>query len=234
MIDVDVLYKSIKDLLRKDFNGWVSSDEFNRILGLAQNDMFEYYLYLVQKNHRLTNALRGFIEETYLTVTSGYAELPENFRYKLEVLFEIIENGQDCVPTTTLKPGSQLNSDKPGLRYESVILAPSIAKKQLCYEFIANNIKVHPTAFIGRIYLKYYRHPVQPSRAYTLNTATFEEVYDEPSSVQLEWPAEELSNFVDVMLFYNGLKTRESPIIDWLGVKNSESMLNHINKTALQ
>lgn len=233
MIDVDVLYKSIKDLLRKDFNGWISSDEFNRMLALAQNDIFEYYLFAIQKNHRITNALRTFIEESNLTVVSGYADLPENFRYKLEVLFEIIENGEDCVPVTTMKPGTQLNSDKPGMRYESVILSPDISKKQLAYEFIGDTIKVHPNNFIGRIYLKYYRKPARAERAYTVNSTTFEEVYDQGFSTQLEWNEEEMSNFVDVMLFYNGLKTRESPIIEWLGVKNSRSFTNHINQTAL-
>jgi len=48
-----------------------------------------------------------------------------------------------------------------------------------------------------------------------------EEVYNDATSTQLEWNSEELSTFVDMVLFYKGIILRESELISWIHAKRS-------------
>ena len=47
-----------------------------------------------------------------------------------------------------------------------------------------------------------------------------EENYDAGATVDLEWDAHELPNFVDLMLWHKGLQTRETALMQWVGQKS--------------
>lgn len=215
MISVQQLWLSQKDFTRKDHAGYTSTDEFNRMLNQAQSELFEYYLMKIQQNTRQVAALQPFVVEQYLSGTQYY-NLPEDYRYKLEVGFELVENGPDCTPVSELRSANHYTSDKDLLSIESPIRGPSVTRKIFGYEFIANQIKTYPVDFNGRVYLKYYREPVTVARGYTLNTTTQEEEYDAGSTVDLEWPASEEYIFRDILLMYKGIILRESEIVQWI------------------
>lgn len=235
MINVNDLYIYLRDLMRKDSIGWTSSDEYNRLLVLAQNDLFEFYLEQVQSNHRMTTGLRVFVKEQTIAGVAGYYDLPADFRYKLEVGIRTIENAENCddSPIVNFYPADQANSDKLLLLGESTIRKPSIANNRYYYEFIGGKIKVTPVT-TAKLYLKYYRQPAVATRAYTLNTTTFEEVYNSGTSIQLEWPAEEFNSFVEILLFYKGIQMRDAELVQWLNAKRTAIIPSSVNNSMQQ
>jgi len=222
MIDIETLYITVNnDLARKDHAGYTSTDEFNRITNLIQGVLCDFY---IEKNDaRAKEPLRHLITEVKIQ-GSEYYDLPDNYRQKLEVYLESISSSCENGVVFTNVNADHLDVDEWGLNMESVI-----RKNQPAFGFIGNKIKVRPSTFIGRVYLKYYRNPTDASRAYTLNLTTKEEEYNAGSSVHLEWPASELTNFVDLHLLYKGISIRNTELVQFAMGKQQMNLKTAMN-----
>jgi hypothetical protein len=220
MISINDLYIAVNnDLARKDHAGYTSTDEFNRINNLIQGLLMDYYL---EKNDaRAKEALRPFVEEVKIQSTTEYYDLPEDYRQRLDVGFETATNSTTGgEPTFTITSASHLDYDEELQTAESAILRDSQA-----FSLIGSQIKVRPSTFIGRVYLKYYRNPADASRAFTLNVTTKEEEYDSVNTVDLEWNQSEWNNFVTLHLFFKGLSTRNTDLVQWVMAKQNVELL---------
>lgn len=224
MIDINKLYLLVNnDIARKDHAGYTSTDEFNRQVNVVQNLLFDFY---IEKNDaRAMEPLRPFVTESYIPSATEYYPLPSDYRQQLEVGFEFVTGGDcDTPPTKIIKSADLLSHDEVLLTSES-----PIRSQERQYSFIGGDIKISPADFIGNVYLKYYRYPVDATRGFILDVATQEEVYDIESSVNLEWDSLEMPNLVDLMLIYKGISVRNTEIIQWAMGKQSMELKTAVN-----
>lgn len=223
MIDIERLYLIVNnDLARKDHAGYTATDEFNRTVNLIQQSLFDFY---IEKNDaRAKEPLRPFIFETFISKTSvSYYDLPSDYRQKLELGFDYLTS--DCgTYSHNVKSADYLDYNEVLLNNES-----DIRLNEPSYSFVGTQVKTTPTSFLGQIYLKYYRNPVDAVRAFTLNVSTQEEEYNAGSSTHLEWEVMEIPNFVDLMLMYKGIAVRSTELTQWVMAKGQFEIKTAVN-----
>lgn len=209
MIGINDLWLQVRDLLRKDHAGWISSDEFNRLVNTCQELLFDFYLDTPDERGA-NDALEPFDTTTTLApVSKGKFSLPGDYKDRNEL--GIIRSA--CGDTT---PYPATYIDRQGLYQAqySPIRRPTLFYPK--YHIRGNYLYVYPLDMKGVVVFRYYRQFAQAARAYVLNTTTQEEEYDSGNSVDLEWGTGELNNFIDLILFHKGLALRESELVQWI------------------
>jgi hypothetical protein len=221
MINIEVLYQTVRTLLRKDHAGWISSDEFNQVVALAQEAMFGFYL--DSENERDANdALNPFEKTAPLTkIAPGQFSMPTDYKARIEAVTN--STASDCSTEVNYTPVRFITRQSEYLTLSSPIRGPKIDSPKCVIR--GDVLTVYPGK-VPNVTLRYYRQPIEAIRAYTLNTISQEEEYDEANSVNLEWSAGRLDNFVDYLLYYKGLSLRETELIQWVQAKQVTTVNN--------
>jgi hypothetical protein len=219
MVDVNLIWNNVRDLSRKDHAGYISTDEFNRTINLAQKDLFDYYLAMYEKTGRFAVALAPFRVQVQLNATSaGVYPLPQDYRQWCEA--GVIYWNNECGGgSTEFLPAEPLRANEKYLTLSSPIRKPSMANGIFKYQIIADLLYLFPTSFQGQVQLEYLKNPPDAVRGYTLNFSTFEEDYNPLTTTNLIWPESETSNFTDLILFYKGIVVQSTPILSWVATK---------------
>jgi hypothetical protein len=219
MVDVNLIWNNVRDLSRKDHAGYISTDEFNRTINLAQKDLFDYYLAMYEKTGRYAVALAPFRVQVQLSAsTPGIYPLPADYRQWCEA--GVIWWDNQCGGgLTELLPAEPLRANEKYLTLSSPIRKPSMARRIFKYQIIDDDLHLYPIDFQGQVQLEYLKNPPNAARGYTLNLVTFEEDYNAQTTTNLIWPESETSNFTDLILFYKGIVVQSTPLLNWVATK---------------
>lgn len=217
MIDVQELYLNRQDLIRKDHSGWISGEEYNRRLVLCQEILFDYYVQLADER-RKQNALGVFLSEKRLPKVDGFWQFPEDFKEIIEIW---AAQSKGCTPEDAeYAPVDIPAADELGFSITSPIRGYSAKRGRYGAEVYNDKARIWPTSFSGFVKLRYYRKPVTPERAFAYDAANLVEVYDSASSTQLEWPASETQEFLDLLLLFDGVVLRDTTLYQWVSSRN--------------
>jgi hypothetical protein len=99
----------------------------------------------------------------------------------------------------------------------SQIRKPDASTNSFWHEFLSQGIRVHPTNYTGNVYLKYIAQPDEATRAVTI--VGDEEQYDAGSTVDLVWPEQEETRFVDLLLHYKMVEIRDPLLVEFFQLK---------------
>lgn len=221
-ISVESLYQSIRDLARKDKAGYMANDEFNRNLVKAQQVIYDFYFEQFEDTQDVPEELRIFLETKTISSAAGLAPLPDDFEHVIRVRIKSPVYASDgcTIDSYSYSYALPINASEISLTQTSSIRKPSVSKSIWRYRTIGVSLQIFPEESYP-VELEYLRAPVIPSRAVTIDSVNDEENYDSSSTVDLEWDASEENVFLDVMMYYYALPTRESEIIAWLGGKKA-------------
>lgn len=213
MINVDTLFNRLNDLILKQKSGYLTNDEFNRLLASAQDLVYGYEYAQYEKRQSVSDALAGFVKTAQSAITAGNAGArPDDYRHDLRNSTVRIPTTVDGVATLLNKTCTYLHQDEINLTIDSSLRGPSMDR--FYYHFENEEIQVLP-AITGYFLLRYLRQPTTPLRAVTVDVSNDQENYDSAGSTQLEWPSRMITTFEDIMCWYLGLQTRDSEVVQW-------------------
>jgi hypothetical protein len=112
-----------------------------------------------------------------------------------------------------------LNANEERETKQSAIRKPDISTKCVYHAFVNNRIKVLPQTLLGYIKLKYLKVPPAAIYGVTLDVANDQENYNPATSVNSIFNDQDTQNLVDLMLFYKGIEVRETPLLEWVGLR---------------
>lgn len=214
MINVDVLFRRVQDMSRQYRSGFMSNDEFNDGLLMAQEVVAMYYYSKFEESNIVSDTLFPFIKSESISVVGGIMPIPSDFKFKLEANVTSINN-TDVGIDEMVEPIRYINSDHWSGTLSSPIRKPRIG---VCDSYGMtrknNNFHVRPLE-ITKAQLTYIRNPNVATRVVTFDSDTDEETYDANASINLEWGQHCLPLFVDLLLSYKGVQLSDSQIIDY-------------------
>ena len=220
MISVDLVYKRVnEDLSRKNKSGYTSNDEFNRDLDEAQIILMNYYHHLFQETKHLADAVAPFVKSDTITLQGQVVQLPADYRHMIEIAIDYLKNPEECgVEPKQKRLVVEFARANEVERYRSsYIMRPNLDKGVAFWTFLDGAIKVWPKVSV--VDVMYLRNPSDATRGVTINTVDDLEVYNAATTTDLEWPASELSNFVDICLLFKGVAVKESALIQYAATK---------------
>lgn len=211
MISVQTLWLTLRDLSRKEnIGGYLQNAEFNRQVALCQHILFDYY-YSKREEAAARGALVNFEASALITKSAGVYPLPGSYKEKMEAAL---------VVGTEYYPVHFPARDELLLSLSSAIRGPSLDRKVVLGKIRETDIQVWPdTAY--KLFLHYYIYPPAAARIVVLDTNSVEEIYYPLDTVDLDWPAEMLPDFVDLMLLFKGLAIRDSSLIQWVQARKA-------------
>ena len=208
MIAVQTLYQECQDLLRTFQGGYLSNDEFNRLVNQAQNYLFKTLLEDSSVDRYINESLSPFRKEATVTKSSGIYTTPTDFAEIREVAVEFILSSGE----TEYRP-CYLITDL-GLTLTSPIRKPT----KVTFGYTKDvNFKIYPSSNV-RMLLKYFSKPVQAERKVTYSDD--DETYTPTGTVNLEWNETDKSMVLDMMLFYAGVAANMPDIANWIQLRN--------------
>lgn len=212
MIDVDFLYKLTNELIRKDHaGGYTSSSEYNRLLALAQETLYRYY-YDHKDETDARQSLIAFQTSQVIAPTGSFYSKPNDYKDKLDARLLV---GSKSIPVHF--PAR----DELAMTLSSVIRGPDIVRGVVVGEVVSSGFNVWPENNGYNLSLRYYTEPPTAERVTSIDVGTSTEVYDESASTQLSWNANNLQDFVDLLLLFKGVVLRDSSLVQWVQAKNA-------------
>lgn len=220
MISVDALYRSIRDLARKDKAGYLSNDEYNRNLKRAQDIVLEFFFNQFEETQEVPEALARFIKTQTISVQNGLGDLPSDYELILRVTAKkpVYNDGGCEIISYDESIVTPINASEISLTKTSPIRKPSFERGTARYRTKGVSLQIFPEESIP-VELEYIRTPVTPFRNVTIDVANDEENFTSSGTTNLEWGSSEERIFLDVLLYYYALPVRESEILGWLANK---------------
>ena len=219
MIPVRRIFLRVNELSRKDRGGYVDVENFNRNLNDVQDVLLNYYFKMYETSKEVSDAISPFVVSTVLNVRGGRVAKPSNYRNCLSirdtkaVLVGRItrwEDGHDF---------EQMNVDETSWTLDSPIRKPSSNHRTWRYEMRDDVFLLHPKSF-EKVKLVYLKNPPDAIYAVRVNPNLDEPIYDPDNSVDLIWSESEEQNILDLMLYFRGIETRDSELIQFANINN--------------
>jgi hypothetical protein len=223
MININTVFVDVNILAAKDqAGGYTSGDEFNKAVELAQIQLLEFHAQSVPEQ-RSIDALLPFIVSSALPITIATPShvVPSDYYRTLEVTVDYVTNAVNCGDSNvrTVKAPQFVAPSVWQYTNESPIRKPSKRWPQYTYRDMM--VEVRP-GYNGTIGLRYIRYPLAAVWGYT--TGPGGQVYNPATSTNFEWPEEQITNLVDILLYLKGIQIRDSTVINWLRVKGDISL----------
>lgn len=223
MISVEEVFVDCRLLLGKDKAGYFSSDEFNRVSKSAEQMLWRFYVKHFEEHGHIPDAMYPFNKTAVLSLdTNKRFTIPADFGRR-NILWWL---------KLTTVPGDDPITDRVAIQYlekeelqdtlNSAVRGPNLDKNRLYYTFVNAKAQVWP-GISGPVEMDYLRNPTYAVRGYTLNLTNLEEDYDASSSTDYEWPENERTNIIDLILLQYGMVLRESDIIQFASMQRSEA-----------
>jgi hypothetical protein len=190
-MSINDIYKLVSYLVDKYQGTYLSPDDFNMVVNMAQRQYLNYLtedgsghtgMHLGRKSGMLINApvvetLSIFIKESTLTVTSQVATQPTD-------LYRIIS----MRTSNDLHVVRKITPDKLAEIIDDVIDPPTLIDP--IYVDMGSNFKIYPNT-VTSVKVSYVRVPADMKWAYTGAL-----VYDSANSVQPEWNTKDLEDII--------------------------------------
>lgn len=225
MINVDLIYQSIRNLSTKGKGGYTTSNEFNSDSKRAELLLWQYYSEQYERSREVPEAMYPFLVKANLALAvDGLVSLPADYGHFVLVNYARILSVPGQEPMVNEYNCNYLAKEEEGNTLESAVRGPSFDKRRFYYGFYpGNKIKIFPTGITGQARLQYLRYPTYAVRGYTVDATNDEQVYNPGTSTQYEWPAQEENNIIDLLLLAKGLETRDSEIVRWAASRSQTS-----------
>lgn len=219
MIGVNDLYLQVQQTLTKNQSGYFSGDDYNRLLILAQNDVFNFFMRDDGSEAFTHEALRPFLKNYSISISQPIA-LPADYRSKRSatVKYGLMIDGFPIFKTRTC---DFLKNDEKDMTLESPVRGPSVANEVFLYTIDSSGINVYPQTLSGTFNMLYLRNPEVAVRAYNTDVLNEVETYNAAGSTDLEWGQEYTNIFHEVICFYQGIQLKDSEIVQWLMAKQN-------------
>lgn len=206
MIDVDVVYQTVKNLLRKNQQGYLAPSEYNRYAGIATLSRFnELYgrTQTIQNGKQLKEAYAQTqqIDEklSVYTISSTQAVDPTTGQFpKPDGLLRM--NAVRYVFNSGIVKVKRVNQDQEADRVSSVIMPPT--DEYPIYVDYGTYYQAYPFD-LGNVNISYLGVPIPPLWAYTLDDNN-RQIYDPDSSVNFQFESAEIGNIISKILVYAG------------------------------
>lgn len=216
-MDIQALYLVWADRLRKNQSGYISNDEFNRLVDAAQNDLYFVYFSQYELNQSVPDGLRPFVKEAEIPVVDGVVAFPADYRHRIELYAVIVKNVDGGNPTKTEYLTTYLEGNEWGQTLASPIRKPSLEGKTFMHTMGVGGFKIAPTA-LTLTKIRYLREFSPSNRQITV--VDDNEEYDPATSSPLDWPESTKEQLLELMLMYSGLPLRDPVLIQFMGNVN--------------
>jgi hypothetical protein len=229
---IKTVWEIVRFLCKKNNTAYLDPDQFNLVINRAQMTKFmEMYGNPVEYQpgapaprvayevtQKVTDDLKQFKQEKVLTINKyGQAPYPENYVHTLSLGSRYYKQTEDCKEGETevfIAPIEVVNQDKEMQRRASRIVGPT-KKSPICilkdtyFQFYPENI--------GSVQLSYLRQPREAR--YGVTIVSGRPVYDQATSVDLEWPDVAVNDIVMRALSYIGLSIKDGDITQYAETK---------------
>jgi hypothetical protein len=225
---IDDVRRTVLNIVNKDNRGYITPDEFNTFARMAQNEIFEQYMYsytneIVKQNNRangegysnIPQKISEMLDRFSVYAPLTYDAIPGKFNtptdyYYIEKL--VYNNSVEIERVEHSKIFNLLASNltAPTVNYPVYILSTgtsSIFNQQL----LSEDIKVYPLSITGSVLMRYIRYPYIPNWGFIF-TPNGEALYNAASSVDFELPQSDFVNLVVKILQYAGISIREQEV----------------------
>jgi hypothetical protein len=206
-MNINEVYKIVSYLVDKYQGTYLSPDDFNMVINMAQR---QYLNYMTEdgSGHRgmqmgrkmgtlittpVVESLSKFMVETTLTVTSQIATQPANLYTTVSV-----RTSDDT------KVVRRITADKLANYLSDPIDPPT--NTEPVYIEIGDTYKVYPNT-VGSIKVGYVRLPADMKWAYTGNL-----VYDQANSVQPEWNGKDMEDIIYRAIGIIGINLKDNDL----------------------
>jgi len=230
-ISVNYLRERVRTLASKGQAGYTTDEDFNLGLGSAVWTIYEYYVKQYEQTKRIADSLQDFVMQSTIQMTNGTANLPNDYVHELETHVKWVDNNCKDGPEIKYCPADYMNSDEVAKTRKSAIRKPSIKKGIFRHEIRNGKLFIYPPS-VSEVEFKYLSKPQLPTQNGIPNyyVTTIQSTsqgdflqFDAFNSIDVPFPEQETENFVDLLLFYLGIETKSSPIVQFAQLKSTEA-----------
>ena len=238
---VNVVYNTLKDLVNKDQQGFVTVDEFNRFAQIAQLRIYNRMFDTLKSGSRLSRAsfAQGRDKSKYKQVTEDLAVFAKSFDVPVDNgvfpkpsdfarLIGLSTTG--AAPRTTI----ELCYDESQIEMilDSTLNAPTATRP---VALISGDIEVFPST-ITNVKFRYYKVPqsfttagVRNSAPPTYGVAVFgdTDVYNAANSFDFELPEHYLMEIVTEIAALIGVNLRDKDVVDYATAEKTIKKSEH-------
>lgn len=198
------LIKQIYDLVAlstdKGVTGYHSDQQIMDALDSVQMSFFRLLVKEFAKTKQIRNELLPFQKRANVTLTSRIGTLPGDFEHEIDLWATV--SGVD-------QPIRIIESGMFRTRMNDPIDTPSTTNLFANIYFDSGR-KIEVCAQVSPIVLNYFKRPIKPVYATTLNSGQY--VYDDSNSVDVEWTALVHDVLVERTLLLLGLNMRDQQV----------------------
>lgn len=225
---IDDVRRTVLNIVNKDNRGYITPDEFNTFARMAQNEIFEQYMYsytneIVKQNNRangegysnipqkISEMLDRFSVYTLLTYDTipGKFNTPTDYYYIEKLVYN---NSVEIERVEHSKIFNLLASNltAPTVNYPVYILSTGTSST-FNPQLLSEDIKVYPSSINSGVFIRYIRYPQIPIWGF-ISTQSGEAFYNASASVDFELPESDFVNLVVKILQYAGISIREQEV----------------------
>ena len=237
-MQINDVHSTIRFILNKDQNGYITPGEIDTVLDRAQLVLFNQYhtnpkmpaqaqTSLYGESQRIDDALSPFKSRytfTALTTPSGVITLPSDYMHLLSVYTTVYNN---TLARNVYSGVQVLNEEELIDRLESQVI-PVSQDDPIAIMNSQNRIQLFPeTGQSGGVY--YLRRPNAPRFGYTIsgraivyNPNPYNPTTQPTGSVQLEWRDFDIMNLVSIALSYFGINMSSAEVQQFAEVKTQQ------------
>lgn len=201
--------KQIHDLVglltTKGRTGYHSANDIDIAVYAASKELFNLYYKSFQANNDISDSLRPFIVgPVSISLTAGAYTIPDEF---------IHEIGQITAGTSD-KSVDRIDHQSLAKRRNNSLVPPT-EDYPICV-FYATTIQFYPTT-ITNVKWTYLKKPIQPVYATTISSGR--EVYDDASSVDIEWNEIDVLKITERTLGFLGINLEDMKLVEYSELK---------------
>ena len=218
---INEVYNFLVYIIRKERNGFLTIDDFNRDIDRAQLEVFEDYYEMYGQTQKTHDAISNFKATYTFTQTDtplGVITFPDDYLHLRVVNTVTYDNTTE---TASLNPLRIVADDELTYALKSQIRPVSVTTPIGLEQ--ANSIQLYPKVPQAGEML-YFKRPIAPVYAYTLSgTGNRTVTYDAANSVQLQWLDVYINKIVAKTLTYVGINLNEAQLVQFAEMKNKEA-----------
>jgi len=220
MVSVKNVYETLRDLVNKDNQGFITPDEFNRFAPVAQMNIYNRLFDNLKNAQR--NLKAGFdrgrdkglikrVEEDLSVFSASYTSTKTNSIFPIPSNFSrvisISTAGDILLGQSTRKPIEICYDEE---KIERMLISNLSAPSETYpVALISNGIEVFPES-INKIKLRYYKVPEAPLYSVLNNTSS---VFDPTTSVDFQLPKHYSKEIILEIAEMAGMNLRDQNVI---------------------
>ena len=225
---IDDVRRTVLNIVNKDNRGYITPDEFNTFARMAQNEIFEQYMYsytneIVKQNNRangegysnIPQKISEMLDRFSVYAPLTYDAIPAKFNTPSDYYYieKIVYNNSTEVERVEHSKIFNLlasNLTAPTVNYPVYILSTGTLSA-LNPQLLSEDIKIYPSSITNNVLIRYIRYPYIPLWSF-ISTVNGEALFNSATSVDFELPDSDFVNLVVKILQYAGISIREQEV----------------------